>query len=76
MNKERRKALSTIKDKLEGLKDELNVLLEAEQDYFDSMPESFQNGQKGESAENAIGEIENAIQGIDEAQCAIDEATQ
>ena len=38
-----------------------------EQDYFDNMPESFQNGDKGEAAEEAISYMEDSAQALDNA---------
>jgi len=40
---------------LEGLKDEL-------QEWYDNLPESFQNGSKGEQLQEAIGYLENLIE--------------
>jgi len=45
---------------VEGAKDE-------EQDYFDNMSESSQNGYKGEAAEEAISYMEDSAQALDNA---------
>lgn len=60
-------SLDDIISNIESLRDE-------EQDYYDSMPESFQNGEKGDTAQNAISEMESAISEVEEARnCAEDQ---
>ena len=44
MNKIRRKSLTEIKDKIEDLKTELELLLDEEQEYLDNIPENMQGG--------------------------------
>ena len=48
MNKMRRTALASIKEKIEELKDELETLLEEEEEYRDSIPENMQGGERYE----------------------------
>lgn len=50
MNKERRKAISDLVDRVEELKAEVESLMNEEQEYYDNMPESIQNGEKGDTA--------------------------
>lgn len=82
MNNTRRKQLSVAIDNLNGIEEDVTHLLvpnwleqvdvivstalEEERAYFDNMPESFQNGEKGSKAENAIDALEEAQQGITE----------
>ena len=47
------------------LKEELESVLSEEQDYYDNMPESFQNGQRGEASQQAIDAIQQAIDNLD-----------
>lgn len=69
MNNERRKALTALADKLENeiaglldeLRSELETLRDEEQDYYDNMPESFQNSDRGERASAAVDALTNAI---------------
>lgn len=89
MNKERRKNLSNIIDlieaikpkvdelhsELENIRDQLQPELENEQEAYDNMPESLQNGERGsdmqvgidqlETAVQAIGDLVDALEGID-----------
>lgn len=67
MNKARRKAIQDVIAKLETLRDEVESLLNEEQDYYDNMPESFQNGDKGSAASDAISYMESASGYIDNA---------
>ncbi len=67
MNKDRRKAIAALVTELEALqgklgdvRDQIDTLGEEEQDYYDNMPESFQNGEKGSAAEAARDALQNA----------------
>lgn len=73
MNKARRKDIDSVIEALEKAKEQLEVIRDDEQDYFDNMPESFQYAEKGEAAEEAISNLDYAIDQIDEA---IDNAEQ
>ena len=73
MNKARRKEIDSVIEALEKAKEQLEVIRDDEQDYFDNMPESFQYAEKGELAEEAISNLDYAIDQIDEA---IDNAEQ
>jgi hypothetical protein len=73
MNAERRKALNSIKSLgsqveqlIEQMKSALVEVQEAEQDAFDNLPESFQNGERGEKAQAAIDAISNADSDLDD----------
>ena len=48
MNKQRRQQPNELAEKIRALKDEVETLRDEEQDYYDNMPESFQNGEKGD----------------------------
>lgn len=54
MNNERRSKIQEAIELLEEIKD-------AEQEAFDNMPESFQQGEKGEAMELAISGLDAAI---------------
>lgn len=69
MNNNRRKRLEHIKERIESLmseltcdlKEELELILSEEQDCYDNMPESLQNGERGEASQQAIDGIQQAI---------------
>lgn len=68
MNAQRRKTLAALRDRMTELQSQVTTLAEdlqdvcnAEQDYFDNMPESLQDGDKGQKAQAAIDLMENLI---------------
>ena len=72
MNNERRKAIAAVRgeietlvDQFDSIKTQLEDIRDEEQDYFDNMPESFQQGDKGQAAEEAISNLDNAIDALD-----------
>jgi len=87
MNKERRtqidgliKDIETLQNTLSALSDidattnNVDGIKDAEQEYYDAMPESFQNGDKGSIATEAISNLEEAFSQMEAAQTAIEEA--
>lgn len=83
MNKDRRKAIEVIKDRMSeisGLAADLRVEIEAirdeEQEYFDGMPESFQSGEKGQAAEAAVSSLETACEQLEEIESSVEAISQ
>lgn len=74
MNKDRRKALQEIRDKLSTLQEDLESILDQENESRDNMPESLQCSERYETSEEASGNIEEAIDQIGCACDSIDEA--
>lgn len=74
MNRQRRKHIDSIIDLLEQAKDQLAEVYEEEEDYFDNMPESFQYGEKGDAAEEAMDNLQAAIDSLEEAIFSASEA--
>ena len=84
MNKERRKLIAEagkLFEKAYGMMEDVQSMLQdaldAEQEYLDAMPESLQDGEKGQTAQDAINVLELAIEalvGLDGVQGYIDEA--
>lgn len=67
MNKQRRKAIESligridaVKEMIDGIKLDLETVQSEEQDAYDAMPESLQNGEKGERAQEAIDALQEA----------------
>ena len=50
MNNTRRKSLQELIEKTEGLKLEIEELRTEEEEYYNNMPEAFQDGEKGDRA--------------------------
>ena len=71
MNKQRRKEIARAVAMIEEAKSILETCRDEEQDYFDNMPESFQDGQKGEDAQTAIDALDEAISQIDDVSQAL-----
>ncbi len=75
MNKARRKILAKINEKLEQLKEELQLdVIDVEQEAFDNMPESLQYSEKGDRMEDIISTLLDAVSNIEEAIDCITEA--
>lgn len=66
MNKERRKQIAEATALIERGLEILETCRDEEQEYYDNMPESFQNGDKGQSATAAVDVLETAIDQIRE----------
>lgn len=66
MNKERRKQINELCNKLRDLSEDLNCILSDEQDCFDSMPENLQGSEKGCASEEAIESLEEASEQLDD----------
>ena len=86
MNKARRDRLNTAISGIQELTAELpgwrsaiarqQGILDGEQEAYDNMPESLQNGERGEQASSAIDQMQIAIDSLGEAESAIEEAAQ
>lgn len=86
MNNARRKQLIQIGSelralagKLSDIKDQVESPRDEEQEAYDNLPESFQNGEKGQAAQEAITSLENAIElltDLEEAADHLDNAAQ
>jgi uncharacterized coiled-coil DUF342 family protein len=55
MNAARRKEIDSITAAIEEIKNRIEAIEEEERDYFENMPESFQDGDKGQAAEARDG---------------------
>ena len=81
MNADRRKSLDALiaeieelKGKVEDVKSSLEGSMGEEQEYYDNMPESFQNCEKGERAQAAVSAMESADGSLDDAVTALEAA--
>jgi len=66
MNADRRKTLTKAAALIAEAKQLIEDVRDEEQDYFDSMPESLQGGDKGTKAEEAIDGLTEAADALDE----------
>jgi hypothetical protein len=59
MNKARLKAIRIVGDEIEFQLAALNLLIAEENEYFDNMPQSIQESEKGDAAYSRIQELED-----------------
>lgn len=75
MNSQRRKSIAAISAHIEEIitvmegevSSEIETLTGEEQDYYDNMPESFQDSERGEKAMQAAEQLEAARDEVDQA---------
>ena len=70
----RDEGLEAVKERIESIKGFLEEIKSEEQDYLDNMPESFQQGDRGQKAEEAVNRLDDVDVGIDEMIGSLDEA--
>jgi len=74
LNKARRKQLAEITEQLQELRERIELLQEEEKDRYDNLPESLQQGERGQAMEQAAEQMGTALDSIDEAVQALKEA--
>lgn len=72
MNNSRRKQLRDISEKLSGLLGELEILRDEEQEYYDNMPESLTESERGQKSYEAISNLDDAYGSLEESINSID----
>lgn len=76
MNEARRKEINRAKELLDQAREIIETAQSDEQEYYDAMPESFQNGEKGERATASADALQEAIDGFDTIVDALNTATE
>lgn len=66
MNKNRRKQIDDILEQLNPLLLEIESVKDEEQEAYDNLPESMQNGDKGEKMSDAVNNLEYAFDSLTE----------
>ena len=68
MNNERRSRIKGVSDQLDAIREkiqevysEIESIRDEEQEYFDNMPESIQQGEKGSHTEEVIQHLDYAL---------------
>lgn len=74
MSKARRKQLAEIAEQRQELRDRIEQLQEEEQEGYDNLPESLQQGERGQAMELATEQMGTALDSIDNAVQALEEA--
>ena len=73
MNRERRKRLEEIKEKIAPLLCELEEISDEEETAYDNLPESIQNSERGENMYDAALAIQEIYDCLESAETGIDE---
>lgn len=68
MNKARRKMIEDACDLIAKAREILEDVKSEEEDAYDNMPESFQDGERGEQMQDYIYTLEEAIDSLDEIE--------
>lgn len=76
MNKARRISITKIADSLQALKSDVESIQSEEQDAYDNLPESFQDGERGDRMQEAIGNLDDALNLIDEVVTSLMQAAE
>lgn len=61
MNNTRRKSLRELIEKMEGIKQEIEEIKTEEEEYYNNMPSSVQDGEKGDRAQTVIEYLDEAM---------------
>lgn len=73
MNRERRKRLMQLSEKLSEVRTSLEIILQEEEEAFDNMPESLQESERGEQMQEYIETIGEAISGIEDTESNLED---
>lgn len=76
MNKQRRKTINEIYEKIAALRDLLEEVKGEEEEYRDNMPENLQNSERYYVAEEACDNLDSAISSLEEALDYIESAAE
>lgn len=74
MNRQNRKVIEANIDSLEGIKQNIEDMLDEERSKYDNMPEGLQESERGEAMQNAIDNLESASDAIGDAIDYLNEA--
>ena len=67
MNKERRKSIEQIVDKINEIKADLTWIRNDEEEAYDNLPEGIQSSERGDSMQEAIEAMDDADGALQEA---------
>ena len=76
MKKARRISITIIADSLQALKSDVESIQSVEQDAYDNLPESIQDGERGDRMQEAIDNLDDALNLIDEAVTSLMQAAE
>lgn len=73
MNKDRRKSIERIVDKINEIKADLTSIRGDEEEAYDNLPEGIQESERGDSMQEAIEAMDNADGALQEAADFLEE---
>lgn len=73
MNKERRKQIAVIVNRISGIVSDLEMVKDEEDDYRDNMPENLQGSTRYDDSEEASNAMQDAINSLEEAVSSLEE---
>lgn len=76
MNQATRTRLSAIISALEDLRNEVGEIQSEEQDKFDNLPESLQQGEQGQKMEEAASALSDCESNFDDIIAALETASE
>jgi chromosome segregation ATPase len=74
VNKDRRKLIASLQERINALQSEVVDIHEAEEEYRDNMP--MQQGERFDAADNAVDMLDGAVQSLAEAMDQLEQAAQ
>ncbi len=74
MNNERRKRIDALLEKLDAIGTDIDILLDEEQEAFDSLPESLQDGERGQKMTEAVDQLGEAKSALEDVVTALEGA--
>lgn len=76
MNAKRRKKIEKLLfTQLEDIKTAIESIRDEEEEAYDNLPESLQDGERGDKMQEAMDNLENAASGIDDVLDYLNDAT-
>jgi len=73
MNRERRKRIADVQEKIAGLLEELDEIRTEEEEAYDNLPESLQESERGAAMEEAIGTLDEAYDDLENVSGTLEE---
>lgn len=73
MNKQRRKQLEKSFGPIDVAMEIIQCVMDDEQEAYDNLPESFQNGERGEEMSGYIETLEESIGYLEDAKYALEQ---
>lgn len=76
MNRKQRKRLDELLRIIASAREEIEAMRDEEQDKYDNMPESFQQGERGDAMQTGIDLLDGAATALDDVESNLQGAAQ